>query len=386
MNPSDLQQAVPIIMGEGASTTPFIPFKGLALPLEQNLLPGTNYLLGASDFFQQNMPQKMSTILYLLNNITELIAFIILHDKQAEPSQLVSEIKISFEKQLSSMIENLEQNRKNIKIDISQLKEIAEEKYQTLLQNQQRLINQLNELKLQNLELINNKFDDKKLGELLDQKSSEQEKLARDQNHSLVEIRSDLTIIKNYLKDPGTINQRLSSLTATIQVLQDKIDSLETVNQKYLHILSERYASNSAFSKTFIQGSSLPHEKWSTTSTLYDCPQGKNFPHLYHTFDPQLNNMTDMIHQILGQTADKGKFSNLLTDFEQIKQTLDRLIEEKRSNQSDSQGGERDSEILDLLTNLLKKLDEKEEHDLQIIVPQPKLDPYTFWLPKPKSK
>lgn len=72
MNPNlHGEDAVPIQLIAGTGNTPSIPYRGIAINLEQNLMPGTQYLLGANDFAGQNPNQKISTILCLLNNITE---------------------------------------------------------------------------------------------------------------------------------------------------------------------------------------------------------------------------------------------------------------------------------------------------------------------------
>lgn len=131
---------------EDQTSNPGIPYKGKMLILPKNLIRETQYSLGILRI--SNITSGLSVIAKTLNNITEILSFqtIFQNPTLHEQTQTdLKEINIILEKHKGDLITQLEQNRINIKKDQDLIRELGEKKYETLIKNQERIINQINE-------------------------------------------------------------------------------------------------------------------------------------------------------------------------------------------------------------------------------------------------
>ncbi|UJT32100.1 hypothetical protein [Soymovirus malvae] len=233
---SFINQAVPIGYGEGTSC-PGIPHKGKTFPIPRNL-DGSKYLLGLSiENFNMPIGNKLTSISQLLNNIVETLCFMIF---ELTPSQALnkesSEIHIEqeLEKLLARIIEQLEQNRQNIKSEIQDIKNLEETRYDTFTASQDKMINLENESK-EDLVTIKNSFT--KIEHEIESLKKDNENtrnLVRSLEKSMNNIEENLKDLESGLKDK--IDNQLDSLNKKIE---DKLASIEKSIGKDLKSVKE---------------------------------------------------------------------------------------------------------------------------------------------------
>nr|WCL16034.1 hypothetical protein [Chrysanthemum yellow edge associated virus 1] len=139
----------PIQQGYGYTNNPGLPIQGKVVTIPQNLLEGTQYLLATNP---SNTPHSLTyhigNLQATLNNTTEILVWLATHQLSSlkkEGNNNCDTLKNLLEQNLTKTIEILEQNRQNIKQDLIIIEDIGKKRYDTLLANQQRIINTLNE-------------------------------------------------------------------------------------------------------------------------------------------------------------------------------------------------------------------------------------------------
>nr|WCL16042.1 hypothetical protein [Chrysanthemum yellow edge associated virus 2] len=139
----------PIQQGYGYTNNPGLPIQGKVVTIPQNLLEGTQYLLATNP---SNTPHSLTyhigNLQATLNNTTEILVWLATHQLSSlkkEGNNNCDTLKNLLEQNLTKTIEILEQNRQNIKQDLIIIEDIGKKRYDTLLANQQRIINIINE-------------------------------------------------------------------------------------------------------------------------------------------------------------------------------------------------------------------------------------------------
>ena len=122
------------------------------------------------------------------------------------------------------------------------------------------------------------------------------------------------------------INEKLSNLEQKIQELSQKVEDNDT---RYNQTLEKVFGNNQYYAEN-LQGRAPPHGEYSVRSELKQCRETGNWPHLYHTFNPQLNNMSDLILEILNKIdMKKEALEKILSE---IQAELHTVIQQERSN------------------------------------------------------
>lgn len=140
-----------------------------------------------------------------------------------------------------------------------------------------------------------------------------------------------------------------------------QIESLEVKlkeTKNFLETLPQEFRQNGYFSKEYEQGTNTPHKNPSFKDLgEFECQEFDGpWPHLFHTFNPQLNNISDMLYYIIKNCCCKKhqeKHQETSPEYESIKNRLTKLLEElSKKEQFDKQS----SKICLDLDELLEKL------------------------------
>lgn len=156
------------------------------------------------------------------------------------------------------------------------------------------------------------------------------------------------------------------SLTDAVHKLLDRIDKMEKkieiiskTSNEYLIKLPEEYKENSAYSEEFWQGKYKPHKEYKNCREMKKCNENGTWPHLFHTLDPQLNNISDMIVELLECCCHK-KEQNIHNELEETKNKLNNIIIHLKDKPTDNKKEMEDQclkleEIIKLLQDINKK-------------------------------
>lgn len=128
-------------------------------------------------------------------------------------------------------------------------------------------------------------------------------------------------------KEVGASNDL--KLTDKVDKLINMVDEIrQQVNQQkeFLANLSPHFLRNIHYSANSEYGLEQPKTSFEIDNQHFECPKKEPYPHLYHTFNPQLNNITDM----LGVLLEKEKQDlELISIRDKLKQKLAELEREK---------------------------------------------------------
>ena len=100
------------------------------------------------------------------------------------------------------------------------------------------------------------------------------------------------------------MSEENNTLTTRVKALLDETKKLNERFERqisFLETLPQIFKQNSLFTKDYEQGLERPHETWVNMEKDFPC-YNKNenkYPHIYHSFNPQLNNITDMINYLI---------------------------------------------------------------------------------------
>lgn len=126
-----------------------------------------------------------------------------------------------------------------------------------------------------------------------------------------------------------SLTHKITELIELSKIMKSQIE----VQEKFLQTLEEKFGRNPYYSKEYEQGLSVPHSYFSFhKGDQHKCYNQDNsdaiYPHLYHSFNPQLNNISDMIRYLLDHCCCKEN--------QQPKESiLDQKIDEIDTKQKD---------------------------------------------------
>jgi chaperonin cofactor prefoldin len=125
-------------------------------------------------------------------------------------------------------------------------------------------------------------------------------------------------------KEHNTLSTRVEALLDETKRLNEKFER----QISFLEILPQIFKQNSLFTKDYEQGLERPHETWANMekdSPCYDKNENHKYPHIYHSFNPQLNNITDMINYIIKNCCCKQHTSLQLREGEKNKEKIEKI-------------------------------------------------------------
>ena len=86
------------------------------------------------------------------------------------------------------------------------------------------------------------------------------------------------------------------------KLIDKKLMILINVNcndTEFLKSIQNDFSQNLYFTISFIEGLQKPEKTYFSHGISKKCYHGNDSPHLYHTFNPQLNSIVDMLEEIL---------------------------------------------------------------------------------------
>ena len=101
------------------------------------------------------------------------------------------------------------------------------------------------------------------------------------------------------------MSEENNTLTTRVKALLDETKKLNERFEKqisFLETLPQIFKQNSLFTKDYEQGLERPHETWVNMEKDFPCynkNENHKYPHIYHSFNPQLNNITDMNNYLI---------------------------------------------------------------------------------------
>ena len=101
------------------------------------------------------------------------------------------------------------------------------------------------------------------------------------------------------------MSEENNTLTTKVKALLDETKKLNERFERqisFLETLPQIYKQNNLFTKDYEQGLERPHETWVNMEKDFPCynkNENQKYPHIYHSFNPQLNNITDMINYLI---------------------------------------------------------------------------------------
>ena len=105
------------------------------------------------------------------------------------------------------------------------------------------------------------------------------------------------------------------SMFKEIKVLKEKVEHIEKINKPL----------------------SQPYEHYTTRDKnykYYNETSEKKFPHLFHTENPQLNNISDLLIRILKSKTQEDKENKILEELKRAKDTIIEIIKESREHEN----------------------------------------------------
>jgi hypothetical protein len=116
------------------------------------------------------------------------------------------------------------------------------------------------------------------------------------------------------------MSEENNTLTTRVKALLDETKKLNERFERqisFLETLPQIYKQNNMFTKDYEQGLERPHETWVNIEKDFPCynkNENHKYPHIYHSFNPQLNNITDMINYIIKNCCCKQNHSPQLKE------------------------------------------------------------------------
>ena len=86
------------------------------------------------------------------------------------------------------------------------------------------------------------------------------------------------------------------------KLIDQKLMILTNVNcndTEFLKSIQNNFSQNLYFTISFIEGLQKPEKTYISHEISKKCYHRNDSPHLYHTFNPQLNSIVDMLEEIL---------------------------------------------------------------------------------------
>src|ERR1043165_1743128 len=104
-----------------------------------------------------------------------------------------------------------------------------------------------------------------------------------------------------------TVSEAVVKLQEAIDGLQETVEksisqSVSTNDTEFLKSISREYVQNKFFTLSYLQGLAKPESGYISKRLGEVCfhkTEGEGFPHLRHTFNPQLNVIVDMLEELL---------------------------------------------------------------------------------------
>lgn len=129
-----------------AKTIPGLPYKQRCIVLTQHLHEVSEYSMSVVP--NRSLSGLLNSVGQTINNIVEILMFMITELSPSGTQTItdsLGKVQSEFQILLAKQTEQLEQNRKNLKEDFQDVKDLAEKRYDALYKHQEVLLNVLNE-------------------------------------------------------------------------------------------------------------------------------------------------------------------------------------------------------------------------------------------------